>query len=76
MSDHPLSAEKRPFPPSMGLLRMAARLALRRVGSWWTPEQYEDFGFMGRDQAAHASWAVASREYYAILDRIARGEKP
>ena len=68
---------QRSFPPSIGLALMAARLAIHRSGYSWDPTQWNDFGMVSREKAATGTVATkTSREFYAILDRIHRGEKP
>lgn len=86
MSDVVLMAEKRAVPPMGGLAIMAAELAGKRV-----PLSGYRFGGMtsGVDQFSPTERARAkahelrpggapltSSEYYRIIDRIARGEKP
>ena len=57
--------------PSVGLSRMALRLACHRV--------YRDAGMANcivLDRRGARGPASANGEYYRIIDRIARGEKP
>jgi hypothetical protein len=62
----------------IGLAWLAARLATERVkntGSFcWT--RHSEYWWLGvsRDEVDEST--NASAEYYAIIDRIARGEKP
>lgn len=55
----------------MGLARMAAQLAHMRVWKYECPGWMPTFS---REDAFYQSSATA--EYYRIIDRIARGEKP
>jgi hypothetical protein len=55
----------------MGLANMAVRLAYLRALD--DPRNYTVDDVVPRDEAN--GWA-ASTEYYAIIDRISRGEKP
>jgi hypothetical protein len=63
-----------------GLAMMAAQLAEKRVGYGPFQGQRENFGsYMEprRNLRRYArDWMQFSREYYRIIDRIARGERP
>lgn len=64
-----------------GLACMAARLAYSR-GRWDTrwgwqpPDQYTPDECVPRAELRPGDGYAASHEYYAICDRIARGEQP
>jgi hypothetical protein len=83
-----LLAEKRALPPMGGLAIMAAELAGKRCpsGVFWSP-----FGGMttvagqfnpstreacARHEQTKGSLPLTSSEYYRIIDRIARGQRP
>lgn len=59
--------------PSVGLARMAVALAVNRVYGF-TP--LPEANVLPRTHDAAVREGSASFEYYAIIDRIARGEKP
>lgn len=79
MSDGLLSTET-VMPPMGGVALLACKLAYERAygpGTWqcWTPDVRPE------RWSAPESWPApgptpANREYYAIIDRIARGEAP
>jgi hypothetical protein len=61
------------IPGGIGLLYLARGLAIERCGAtydaeWWLPAPRRFLDERGEFRI--------TREYYAILDRIARGEKP
>lgn len=69
----PLSEEKR-IHGCLGLAMMASRLAYQRNGHDHT--YAEPDLFVERAKLRKNDGFVLSREYYAIIDRIAQGEKP
>lgn len=62
----------------IGLARMACDLADARAkeerGRWYVGIDFWN-GSLPASRAA-GPWAIASNEYYRIIDRITRGEKP
>jgi hypothetical protein len=64
----------------LGLAKMAAGLAEQRVGYGPMDSNYTDLGayLCARRELREfdAIEVTFSREYYRIIDRIARGEKP
>lgn len=69
------SDRARKFYGGLGLALMAAELscfrALGKVCSGITPDE-----FVPRSELSFNDPYVMSREYYRIIDRIARGQKP
>jgi hypothetical protein len=67
--------------PSVGLALMAAELATTREASCCFMRTFQGVYFTGRprsdveEDGAYNNFP-ASAEYYRIIDRIARGEKP
>ena len=67
-------------PPMAGLAVMALRLAEQRMGYGPFVGEFENPAYF-LELRKHLdrfseNWVLFSREYYNIIDRIARGEKP
>ena len=64
----------------LGLALMAARLAEKRVGYGPSEAEWTNLGTYMEPRRALRRWEpdelAFTREYYRIIDRISRGEKP